>query len=110
MDSFILFLTQHHQRFAGKTLAIILDNSSIHASRKVKRYLQRFPRIHLFFLPTYSPEYNPVERIWGWMKTKVYGFTAFGGINELIRRFRKLCWHFNMGRLVKPIRPQRYSK
>jgi hypothetical protein len=21
----------------------------------------------------------------------------------LVRRFRKLCWHFNMGRLTKPI-------
>ncbi|MBP9561542.1 MAG: transposase [Syntrophorhabdaceae bacterium] len=53
---------------------IILDNFSIHTSRKVKRYLKRFPQIHLFFLPTYSPEYNPLERIWGWMKTKIYGF------------------------------------
>ncbi|MBP8626467.1 MAG: transposase [Syntrophorhabdales bacterium] len=51
-----------------------MDNFSIHTSRKVKRYLKRFPQIHLFFLPTYSPEYNPLERIWGWMKTKIYGF------------------------------------
>jgi hypothetical protein len=37
------------------------------------------------------------------MKAKIYGFSAFGGINELIGRFRKMCRHFNMRRLAKPI-------
>jgi len=91
------------QCFAGKELAIILDNYSIHKSRKVTQYLKRYPSVHLYNLPTYSPEYNPVERIWGWIKQKVYGFYAVGGIEELVKRFRKLIWHFNEHKLVKPI-------
>ena len=84
-------------------MVIILDNSSIHKSKKVLKYLERFPVIHLYYLPEYSPEYNPVERIWGWLKPKIYGFAAVGGVIELIERFRKLIWHFNEGVLPNPI-------
>jgi transposase len=99
-----LFLTQLRQRTPEKQIIIILDNASIHKSRKVKRYLERHKNIHLFYLPTYSPEYNPVELFWKWIKPKVYGFSALGGIEELISRFRKLVWHYNNGNLHNPIR------
>ncbi len=65
--------------------------------------MKRFPMIHLFYLPPYSPEYNPVDRIWGWIKPKVYGFSAVSGMDELMKRFRTLIWHFNERKLVKPI-------
>jgi len=55
-------------------------------------------------LPTYSPEYNPVELFWKWIKPKVYGFSALGGIEELVSRFRKLVWHYNNGNLHNPIK------
>lgn len=103
-DSFIWFLTQLRQKTPEKQIAIILDNASIHKSGKVKKYLKRHPRIRLFYLPTYAPEYNPVELFWKWIKPKVYGFSAFGGISELIERFRKLVWHYNRGKLHRPIK------
>lgn len=102
--AFISFLTQLRQRTPGKEIVIILDNATIHKSRMVKNYLKRHKKIHLFNLPPYSPEYNPVERFWKWIKPKVYGFSAVGGIDEVVSRFRKLVWHFNNGRLVNPIR------
>jgi len=96
-------LTQLRQQSPGKDIFIILDNASIHRSKKVKKYLRRYRNIHLFYLPVYSPEYNPVELFWKWIKPKVYGFSALGGIKELIGRFRKLVWHYNNGRLINPI-------
>ena len=60
--------------------------------------------MRLFYLPPYSPEYNPVELFWKWIKPKVYGFSAFGGIEELISRFRKYVWHYNRGSLIQPIK------
>ena len=101
---FIWFLTQLRQRTPGKQIIIILDNATIHKSKKVKQYLQRHQQIHLFYLPTYSPEYNPVELFWKWLKPKVYGFSALGGIKELVMRFRKYVWHYNNDRLANPIR------
>jgi transposase len=90
-DIFLLFITQLRQRTPEKEIMIILDNASIHKSKKVKQYLKRHKNIHLFYLPTYSPEYNPVELFWKWIKPKVYGFPALGGIQELISRFRKIA-------------------
>ncbi len=82
--AFIWFLTQLRQRTPGQQIIIILDNASIHRSRKVKSHLKRYKDIHLLSLPTYSPEYNPVEIFWKWIKPKVYGFTAVGGIEEVV--------------------------
>jgi transposase len=97
-------LTQLNQRTPDKQIAIILDNASIHRSKKTRLYLQRHKNIHLFYLPPYSPEYNPVEMFWRWIKPKVYGFTALGGLNELVSRFRKQVWHYNEKTLPNPIK------
>jgi len=45
-----------------------------------------------------------VELFWKWIKPKVYGFSALGGITELVSRFRKLVWHYNRGKLNRPIK------
>jgi len=86
-----------------KKIVIILDNASIHRSKQTKAFLKRHKNIHLFFLPPYAPEYNPVEIFWRWIKPKVYGFSALGGLDELVSRFRKYVWHYNRKRLPRPI-------
>ena len=100
---FLIFLRQLRQRTPSKQIAIILDNASIHRSKKTKEFLERHKNIHLFYLPPYSPEYNPVEIFWRWIKPKVYGFTALGGLDELVSRFRKYVWNYNEKRLINPI-------
>jgi len=99
----LLFLAQLNQRTPDKEIAIILDNATIHKSKKTKMFLQRHKNIHLFYLPPYSPEYNPVEIFWHWIKPKVYGFSALGGLSELVSRFRKYVWHYNKKRLPNSI-------
>jgi len=49
----------------AKTIHIVLDNYIIHKSAKTKGALEEFGgRIQLHFLPPYSPEHNPIERLW----------------------------------------------
>jgi transposase len=96
-------LTQLNQRTPNKEIVIILDNASIHRSKKTKEFLERHKHIHLLHLPPYSPEYNPVELFWKWIKPKVYGFSALGGLDELVSRFRKQVWHYNKKWLPNPI-------
>lgn len=65
-DLFIdsLHVINHAYRRAKK-IHLILDNYIIHKSRKTKRALEQFGgRIQLHFLPPYSPEHNPIERLW----------------------------------------------
>lgn len=47
---------------APNKVFLILDNLRVHHSRYVKRWMEKYQeRIELFFLPSYSPELNPVE-------------------------------------------------
>ncbi len=41
---------------------LVVDNSSIHATPEVRRWLKRHPRFHLHFTPTYSSWLNLIER------------------------------------------------
>jgi transposase len=49
----------------AQTIHVVLDNYIIHKSAKTKRALETLgERIQLHFLPPYSPEHNPIERLW----------------------------------------------
>ena len=41
---------------------VVVDNSSIHASPPIRRWLRGRPRFHVHFTPTYSSWLNLVER------------------------------------------------
>ena len=49
---------------AVKKVFLILDNLRVHHSKPVKAWVaQHQDRIELFYLPSYSPELNPEERL-----------------------------------------------
>lgn len=102
-QQFILFLHQLHKANPAKKMMIILDNGSIHKSKKVQAFIKKHDWVELFFLPPYSPEYNPIERFWLWLKQKVYGCKSFTRIEELIQQIRKLLWHYHEGRTISTI-------
>jgi transposase len=51
-------------------LAIFIDNASWHKTLTVKEYCDK-NNITLLFLPPYSPEFNPIERVWSFLKGKI---------------------------------------
>lgn len=49
---------------AGKKVFLILDNLRVHHSRLVKAWVaERHDQMELFYLPSYSPQLNPEERL-----------------------------------------------
>jgi transposase len=49
---------------AGRKVFLILDNLRVHHSKPVKQWVvERKEQIELFYLPSYSPELNPEERL-----------------------------------------------
>jgi putative transposase len=49
----------------ARVINVVLDNYIIHKSRKTLDALSGFgDKIRLHFLPPYSPEHNPIERLW----------------------------------------------
>lgn len=54
----------------GKKLLIIWDRLQAHKSKLVRAFVeQRNGEIALEYLPAYAPELNPVECIWGYLKS-----------------------------------------
>jgi transposase len=68
-EAVINFFDKLHQFYTHKTkLHIILDNASYHKSKEVKAYLANHSKIQLHYLPSYSPNLNPIERLWKVMR------------------------------------------
>ena len=62
-DKLIEFL-QALIKDADKKVFLILDNLRVHHSKKVKAWVaEREDQIELFYLPSYSPQLNPEERL-----------------------------------------------
>jgi transposase len=53
-----------------KKLIIFTDNASWHKTKKVTQYCEE-NNIELWFTPPYAPEFNPIERVWSFMKSIV---------------------------------------
>ena len=67
--------------------------------------MENYPDIRLFYLPPYSPEYNPVEQIWHWIKPAIHGSTPIlKGGKEIIDRIRKFVYHWRTQRLCGPLK------
>ena len=73
-------------------------------SQKVKAFVAKVEWLDLQHLAPYSPAYNPIERFWRWLKSKVYGCKSYKTMDGMISKIRKLIWHYNEGRLVATIR------
>ncbi len=90
----IAFLHQLHQSFPDQLLVLILNHGSIQRSKKVKAFVAKTTCLEFQPLAPYSPEYNPIERFWRWLKRKVYGCKSYNTIDEIIAKIRKLIWHY----------------
>jgi transposase len=51
---------------------IIMDNASFHKSDRISKLFQKYNH-KLVFLPPYSPELNPIEKMWGTIKINLRG-------------------------------------
>lgn len=81
-DSFVDFLTKLENQ-TKKNIILVLDNYPVHHSRKVKEYLEKKDKIFLKFLPTYSPDLNPIEWLWGYARKKYLNSRQCKTLGEL---------------------------
>lgn len=72
------FIVEYLDRFSlqlTKYTMIILDNASVHKSKKMQERFDYWQQrgLFIFFLPPYSPQLNLIERLWkeikeGWLR------------------------------------------
>ncbi len=64
--TFQIFLeTLIRHRRPGRPLIVTLDNAPYHHAKSLVPFLKKHRHVlRLFFLPPYSPDLNPIERVW----------------------------------------------
>jgi len=75
-----------------KKITLIMDNATYNRSAKVKK-LANDLKIDLFYLPPYSPNLNPIERLWKFMKRKI----LYNKYYEHFSEFETACVNFFRG-------------
>ena len=70
-ESTIRFFQKLEDAYPSKRkIHVFCDNAPYYRNKAVKQYLEA-SKICLHFLPPYSPNLNPIERLWKWMKERV---------------------------------------
>ena len=73
-----------------KTVILVVDNLKVHHSKLVKRWLRKHSgKIHVFYLPAYSPELNPDELVNSDLKIAIGQREAAKNKTELERQMRE---------------------
>lgn len=87
MNLFLRELSAHHQ---GQEVLLFMDRAGWHTAKA----LASFPNITIEYLPPYSPELNPVEKLWQWLKRHVLRNRSFDSLDvlmdELSAKFRDM--------------------
>lgn len=76
-----------------KHLYLVLDNAPYNRAKSVKNLAKKL-KIKIFYLPPYSPNLNPIERLWKFMKKKIMANQHYENLAEyksaVVRFFRSI--------------------
>jgi transposase len=64
----INFLDQMLHFHKRRHLVVVMDQAPPHTSHMTRSYVECQPRLHVFYLPKYSPDWNPDEKVWNHLK------------------------------------------
>ena len=67
---FELFLEEAVLPYLPKGSVLVLDNARIHHGPLLQKIVEKAGH-SLLYLPAYSPDFNPIELVWSWLKTRV---------------------------------------
>ncbi len=76
-ESFTVFVREFARSFPNNNIVLIHDGASWHNIKSPAN------NIELVKLPAYSPELNPIERLWQWIRNNFTHNTFFETIDEL---------------------------
>lgn len=90
-EVFLGFLKQVLKKYPEQKILMVLDNAKIHHAKFIQPFLQEHKdTLELLFLPPYSPNLNPIEGLWGWLKqTCVYNvfYKSVSEIAQAVQEF-----------------------
>ena len=86
-ESYKAFLQEVLRQSDGQHLIIIQDGARYHTSFAMKEFFQeQSERLTIFQLPSYSPDFNPIEFLWKKMKKRSTHLRHFPEFTDLIEK------------------------
>jgi transposase len=93
---FLHFLKVVLSRYPKGKIVMILDNAKIHHAKLIQPFLEKVKnRLELMFLPPYSPEFNLIEGLWGWLKSSVINNVFFPSLPKVKVTIQKFIENIN---------------
>jgi hypothetical protein len=81
----------------GKPVGITIDNAPWHQAAAISEVLAAHPQLRLYRLPSYSPQLNPIERLWRVLRRRATHNRLFVTMAELRTALRaSLCYFHTM--------------
>ncbi|MFQ5981727.1 MAG: IS630 family transposase [Candidatus Heimdallarchaeota archaeon] len=82
-EIFLRRLLRHRKR--SRKMVIIIDNARYHHAKVLKPLLKKYHEVlRLDYLPPYSPDLNPIERVWKFLRKTCMHNQYFETLDELI--------------------------
>lgn len=83
-EQFLAFLQAVLEHYPNQKIVMVLDNARIHHANLIQPFLQQNKAIlELVFLPPYSPQFNPIEGLWGWLKKTCIYNVFYKSVTEI---------------------------
>lgn len=78
-----------------KPIILIQDGAPYHTSKSTREFFARYAyRITVFDLPSYSPDYNPIEKLWKKIKQKETHLHYFPTFEALVNKVEEAMLRF----------------
>lgn len=89
--TFFKFIKKVVAKNPNKKVVMVVDNVKYHHAKRLKPILEKYKnRVELVYLPAYSPDLNPVERIWWYMRKKITHNRYIEKMEDRIDKFNEL--------------------
>jgi len=93
-EGYIAFLKEVLNK-TRKPLILIQDGAPYHSGKAVKEFFEQHKeRITVYRLPTYSPDFNPIEKLWKKIKEKGTHLTYFPTFESLVQKVNDMLLEF----------------
>lgn len=75
-----------------KDTIVVVDNAPTHTSKKFKEQIKTWEEkgLRIFFLPPYSPQLNPIEQLWKFMKYYWIELDAYKSVEKMKEYVEKI--------------------
>ena len=88
--NFLAFLAVLVAAYPGRKIRLVCDNGRFHHTKAVQQWLaDHRDQLEVFWLPTYSPSLNLIERLAGHLNRPVLANVLYETIDDLVAAFRK---------------------